>query len=167
MMRIIFLDIDGVIATDMNAFNRNNMYGVYDWCEKPVKVLKEIMDETNAEIVLSSDWRLHYDMHDMRDMMFNHGLDGSKLIGFTPYHISSAYGDAIFKGRANEIVDWIKQHTQKFNPYVEIDSVENMKWVAVDDLNMSEYLTNFVHMTNTALGLADPGKKEEMLKFLL
>lgn len=47
-MKIIFLDIDGVL-------NYENSKSKVE--EEKVKLLKEIVDKTGAEIVLSSDWR--------------------------------------------------------------------------------------------------------------
>lgn len=47
-MKIIFLDIDGVL-------NYENSKSKVE--EEKVKLLKEIVGRTDAEIVLSSDWR--------------------------------------------------------------------------------------------------------------
>lgn len=53
-MKILFLDVDGVL----NCINTKDKCGIYMGIEDAkVKVLKEIIDETNAVIVLSSDWK--------------------------------------------------------------------------------------------------------------
>ena len=54
-MKIIFLDIDGVLN-----FNgcRDKIGGVYFVNDDKIKLLKEIIDRTDAKIVLSSTWRL-------------------------------------------------------------------------------------------------------------
>ena len=54
MQKIIFLDIDGVLATP--EYLKDG-----EWALNPVKqnILKSIIDETDAKIVLSSSWRLH------------------------------------------------------------------------------------------------------------
>lgn len=53
-MKILFLDVDGVL----NCITTKDRCGIYTGIEDAkVKVLKEIIDETNALIVLSSDWK--------------------------------------------------------------------------------------------------------------
>jgi hypothetical protein len=53
-MKVIFLDIDGVLN-----FNgcRDKIGGLYFVNESKIKLLKQIVDETDAKIVLSSTWR--------------------------------------------------------------------------------------------------------------
>lgn len=53
-MKVIFLDIDGVLN-----FNgcRNKIDGVYFVNDNKIKLLKQIIDRTGAKIVLSSTWR--------------------------------------------------------------------------------------------------------------
>ena len=54
-MRIIFLDVDGVL----NSINtKDRLRGFIGIDEKCVKYLKDIIDATDAKIVLSSTWRL-------------------------------------------------------------------------------------------------------------
>ena len=58
-MRVIFLDIDGVLNHD------TSMELTKDYWTKPetylIERLKKIIDATDAKIVLSSDWRLDRD----------------------------------------------------------------------------------------------------------
>ena len=76
---IIFLDNDGVIALSNNWGGRTKKWNEYrklnpeqdmlelapvnvrfdDFDKKAVKVLNQVLQETGAEIVVSSDWRLH------------------------------------------------------------------------------------------------------------
>lgn len=50
--KIIFLDVDGVLT------HEDYLNGVEeDLDETKIKILKQIIDQTNAEIVLSSTWR--------------------------------------------------------------------------------------------------------------
>ena len=53
-MKLLFLDVDGVL----NCITTKDQCGIYMGIEDAkVKILKEIIDETGATIVLSSDWK--------------------------------------------------------------------------------------------------------------
>ena len=57
MRKIIFLDIDGVLNS-MDYFEQTkDCKGYTEINPEKVKLLKEIVDRTGAEIVLSSTWR--------------------------------------------------------------------------------------------------------------
>lgn len=57
-MKIIFLDIDGVLNSVQYDRSRTHEQGNID--ETRLPLLKEIVDETQALIVLSSSWRKHW-----------------------------------------------------------------------------------------------------------
>ena len=56
--------------------------------------------------------------------------------------------------RTMEIKHWLKDHP------------EVTHWVAVDDLNMGEELTNFILTPNDYQGIKQSGVKDKILKFL-
>ena len=58
-MKIIFLDIDGVLNSIVFDRERTNEQGNID--ETRLPLIKQILDETGALIVLSSSWRKHWD----------------------------------------------------------------------------------------------------------
>lgn len=47
-MKVIFLDFDGVITTMKSRWNL---------CKEKMELVKEIVDKTDAKIVISSSWR--------------------------------------------------------------------------------------------------------------
>lgn len=53
-MKLLFLDVDGVLNYEMCPYKLGIYYGVDP---KNVKLLREIIDATGAKIVLSSTWR--------------------------------------------------------------------------------------------------------------
>lgn len=62
-MKIIFLDIDGVLNTSETNKKRSKeqrKYGVIGIEEEKIQILKIIIDETNAKIVLNSIWNLDF-----------------------------------------------------------------------------------------------------------
>ena len=122
---------------------------------KAVAVLNFILQETGAEIIISSDWRHHYTLQEMREI-FCHNNIIKGPIGFT--NRSNTYtADNLEDGRADEILHWIKTHAWK----------DDIKWVAVDDLNMSERLhPNFVLCPREQEGIKQVGVKEKILELL-
>ncbi len=174
-MKIIFLDIDGVIATSQCWGRGNdNKWDAYMFDPKCVAVLNFILKETGAEIVLSSDWKSHYSLFEMNEIFAHNGvLKGP--ISFTP-SLKSYRGDNLEGGRSDEIHDWLKHHctsskvSQKPREY-------DIKWVAIDDLDMTEKfgdisgnyqtgLSNLVHCKRVMEGIKQSGVKEKILKFL-
>lgn len=106
-MKIIFLDIDGVL----NSHYDYERYG-FDYIDSGlVEILKGIVFATKAEIVLSSTWRLNdSDRAFVRSALRYKMLD---FVGITPYLES--------KPRAEEIKLWLEN-----NPHV-------IKYAILDD----------------------------------
>jgi hypothetical protein len=155
-MRILFLDIDGVICTSAcYGVGKDNKWDAYMFDSKCVAVLNFILQETGAEIILSSDWRHQYTLQEMREI-FAHNFVLKGPIGFTPS--SKTYtGMNLEGGRADEIEMWLKMHAWK----------GDIKWVAVDDLNMDERLfPNFVLCPREQEGIKRTGIKDKILEKL-
>jgi len=114
-MKVIFLDIDGVLNT-IDTFKRRkdiyNNYGVIipriDFYR--VKFLKEIIDKTDAKIIISSTWR-KYD-NDMKELKHVFSLFDLDIYDVTCIDISGKKGI--------EINDWLNKN--------EVDS-----FVIIDD----------------------------------
>lgn len=200
-MKVIFLDNDGVICLSNNWGGRSKKWANYrsqnpsssdsksdapvqvrfdDFDEKAVRVLNSILEETGAEIVVSSDWRFHANLDELGDYYVSQGIL-KKPISVT--HRTEDINPELWRvmrfradlelERSIEILDWLEK-----NPQV-------THWVAIDDLNMSvDYLsnhftaknpddeskpglTNFVHTPKSNEGIKQSGVKEKVLKFLL
>ena len=134
-MRIIFLDIDGVLATSAcYGRGKNNKWDAYMFDHKAVAVLNFALQETGAEIILTSDWRIQYTLQEMREI-FCHNNVIKGPIGFTPNSITYT-GMNLEGGRSDEIEMWLKIHAWK----------HDINYVVVDDINMTErFPNNFVH----------------------
>ena len=59
-MKIIFLDIDGVLNSRIYDRKRNRDE-LTDIDETRLPLVKELVAATGAKIVLSSSWRVHWD----------------------------------------------------------------------------------------------------------
>ena len=132
-MKVIFLDIDGVMNSVADGFSFTIETDLH------FNILKSIVDQTGAKIVLSSTWRLcdrDYQLVDKRLREF-----GMSLMGRTP----SLSG----KKRGDEIRAWLHEHTEVKN-FVILD----------DEGDMREFkYTNLVR-TDPMIGLRSPWARE-------
>jgi len=196
-MKVIFLDNDGVICLANNWGTRNKKrqkaglsnrvpfnelpldvrFDNFD--KKAVKILNEVLEETGAEIVVSSDWRFYATLEELGDYYLSQGIV-KKPIATTdmfkdifPREWSALRFRADLElERSMEIQHWIDNHPEVTN------------WVAVDDLNMSvEFLgsrfvasngtdgqaglTNFVLTPSDNQGIKQSGIKDKILGYLL
>ncbi len=158
-MKVLFLDHDGVIclSTEWGSRfkNKEGLDSVFDrFNEKAIKVLNEIIEATDCEIVVSSDWRFHGSLSQMRELYKVRGILKSP-IGYTDYIKSNAQD--LEHSRAQEILRWMNINDPK--------SV--MNFCAVDDLDMGIWLTeNFVHTPRSSEGIKQSGIKEKIIKIL-
>jgi hypothetical protein len=198
VMKVIFLDNDGVICLSDNwgsRFKKQNKWGgrklsmsmssipieyrFDNFDEKAVKILNEILEETDAEIVVSSDWQNFATLDELGEYYESQGII-KKPIGVT-----KEIGDVDFEKydkmpwnrdldleqhRSLEILEWLEAHE------------EVTHWVAVDDLHMGVHvenswrgaydredwgLENFVWTPRDNQGIKQSGIKDKILKFLL
>ena len=113
MKKIIFLDIDGVIATPKSV--EDGLWGLTNECQDR---LGKILSETGAKIVLSSSWRLH-NLEDTVAYMAKKGFKYCEhLIGVTirAYHyIDKKDKVHLSIPRGVEIKQWIDAHIHSNN----------------------------------------------------
>jgi len=194
-MKVIFLDHDGVIclATEWGGrFKKQQKVGrklsqsvlslpvdcrFDNFNKKAVAILNEIIEETGAEIVVSSDWKRWATCEEMGEYYEAKGIL-KKPIAYTPnLNECNWYNAGTFVWAPN----WDLEQTRaiEIKQYL-IDHPEITHWVAVDDLNMgAPYtdpdwgdmdrdwgLTNFVLTPKSREGIKQSGIKESILKFL-
>ena len=153
---IIFLDIDGVLAT-VKQFNLTNQakswlqdYDVYPFDKKCVKVFNSILRKTDVDIILSSDWRLYFSLDQLDDIFKINGVIKSP-VGITPVYPTSM--SQYEKNRAGEILK-----------YAEENDLHN--WIAIDDLPLSHWLEDHFFMCKSEWeGIKQSGLKEKILNY--
>lgn len=134
MRKVIFLDIDGVLNTKWwyTQMDRNTPKDKYGYAFDPSSVanLQKIVDETGADIVISSSWK-SFGLSELEDMWQDRGLPG-KLIDITPNSVSDEMllnADLdhmeLFSIRGMEIKEWLDKHGKKVSHYVIIDDMDN------------------------------------------
>lgn len=152
MRKVIFLDIDGVLNTGRwySKMDRNTPKDKYGYAFDPNAVanLKKIIDETGAEIVISSSWK-SFGLSELEEMWQDRVLPG-KLIGITPNTVSDEMllnADLdhmeLFSIRGMEIKEWLSK--KGISHYVIIDDMDNM---------LQEQKSHFVQ-TNPEVGITE------------
>ena len=94
-MKVIFLDFDGVLNSGDNSEVLTNMVAenpelmqmykpgiMFD--ERCVRWLEWIIRETGCKIVISSSWRLYYNLDQLQTIWNELSLPG-EIIGYTPF----------------------------------------------------------------------------------
>ena len=156
-MKVIFLDHDGVICLSTEWGSRHKRGTTFDKLNaKAVKVLNEILEETGVEIVISSDWKLHADIVELKQVYVNEGI--LKLpIDVTPKNPVHWYDvGSLENARIMEIQMYLAKHP------------EITHWVAVDDLEMFDLgKDHFVHCPKSSQGIKQSGIKDKIIKILL
>lgn len=144
-MKIIFLDIDGVLnytewyVSERNPGNINGEEGELDpLC---INRIINICNKTGAKVVISSDWRLSWYGTQMR--LARMGLDENYVIDKTPERMWFNIPN-FDRSRGAEINDWLDMHPE-CETYVIIDDRTDFK---------DNQQSFFIHI-NPYVGLTD------------
>lgn len=156
MEKIIFLDIDGVLATP--EYLKDGQ-----WALNPEKqkLLGEILAKTDAKIVLSSSWR-YSTLEKTKEHMESEGfLFNDKLIGVTIrayQYLKRETGIHLSIPRGVEIKQWIDTHIHSDNGrnWERKKLGKDFTYVILDDDYdmLLEHKDNFIR-TNSEIGLTD------------
>lgn len=194
-MKVIFLDHDGVICLSTEwggRFKKQTKVGrklsqsvmslpvdarFDNFNKKAIIVLNEILEKTDAEIVVSSDWKRWATVEELGEYYESQGIC-KKPIAFTPdLNTCTVHG---------EVFVWSPKWDLEQTRSIEIrqylhDHPEITHWVSIDDLNMGvNYkdpdwgmverdwgLSNFVLTPMSNQGIKQSGIKDKILNFLV
>jgi hypothetical protein len=189
-MKVIFLDHDGVICLSSEwggRFKKQNKwkgrklsmttlempieYRFDNFNQKAIKTLNEILEETGAEIVVSSDWKRWANVEEMGEYYESKGIIKK------PIALTTNLGQCNWYNNMTWI--WSPRWDLEMTRVIEIkqflhDHPEVTHWVAVDDLDMGKNgedwkdwgLDNFVLTPSSNEGIKQMGIKDKILKFL-
>lgn len=115
-MKIIFLDFDGVIST----YEKGWRFDV-----EKIELLKEIVDKTDAKIVVTSSWKRGFTEVDNFIKSFYNKPRNKDLKNITifDWFANSIYDITDNNGswRGDEIQRWIDKHNEEIESYVILD----------------------------------------------
>lgn len=134
MMRgkVIFIDVDGPLAwatwdegpVTIMANTSHSFNIPYSWVKEDCDALAEIIKQTDARLVVSSDWKKHFGFNQLM-MIFEHfGIGRWNLLDITThFNPHKKMSSSLEWDRVNEISIWVKT----FKP---------TNWIAIDDMNL-------------------------------
>lgn len=177
-MKIIFLDIDGVLNCEA-AYTRRLSHGFCQYKEFEIKsgekdhyqtfyppckkLINELIDKTSAKIVISSSWR-GSGLEWLRRVWAEEGMLG-EIIDVTPSFRNKDYSvprgceiDYWLQSKGFRKINWSKAEQQK---YIDESGIEN--YIIIDDDSDMLYnqRDNFVHV------LPSPRNKNGFNRFYL
>ena len=139
-MKIVFLDVDGVLNSEKShSLQDNNQHWTWnEVAEMHLVLLKEIIEETGAKIVLSSSWRLYHPFHTghktITDGLMKVLVDKLNNFGLSILDVTPEIPNVI---RGVEVATWLDEHLDIEN-YVILD----------DDADfLEEQKEHFIHTT--------------------
>lgn len=110
-MKVIFLDVDGVLNSNdyIEYTSKNNVKGILEEIDpKKIDMLKQVLNITVAKIVVSSSWRNIRKFEKLRELFFLYGI---RLDEKTPL---------IGNNRGLEIKQYLKEHAN-IEQYIILD----------------------------------------------
>lgn len=195
-MKVIFLDNDGVICLSTEwggRFKKQQEHGrkmsqsmlslpvevrFDNFNKKAIAILNSIIEETGAEIVVSSDWKRWATVEELGDYYESQGII-KRPIDSTEF-CRNLYNEGGAAHLKDEDINWSRQWMLEQERHIEIlewltRHPEVTHWVAIDDLNMAKNydgiertwgLENFVLTPRSREGIKQSGIKEKVLQFL-
>lgn len=145
-MKVIFLDVDGVLNSEddlmryrkENNINHTILYANVE--DRPLKLLKQLVDKTAAKIVVSSSWRIGCERSG-RESVFGTELYTKLVKRLKDYDMEVYDITPSLSGnsqRGDEIRQWLQTCQDEIENFVILD----------DDSDMCEFVeTNLVQTT--------------------
>jgi hypothetical protein len=149
MKNVLFLDIDGVLATeshwdeDSPIVLSTGKLVPYGWNQECCDILSEIVEQFDLDIVLSSDWRLQFDLSELKEIFKFHKMNPDRLKEVTEKNLPKKMSEwsQVEMAREREILKWVEKNQPNH-------------WVAIDDLSLIGLpKENFVMVRNSETGL--------------
>ncbi len=141
--RIVFLDFDGVLNTQtlVEASPTPHQPGADLLDPKAVARLEGLCVETASVIVLTSTWRLTFNVDELVAMLRDKGLATARIAGVTPMIPHK-------RGRGQEIQAWLDHAAESVG-------LEATGVVILDDLDDMLHLMPWLVQTTFESGLTD------------
>lgn len=154
-MKFLYTDIDYVLSLSTEIEYHNTKWGlIQEFNPKAVKIYNQILAETGALPIVTSDWRYHHSLQSLQEIFTEWAGITVAPVGVTP-EIPGIVLQRQAEWRAMEIL----AHVAEFKPDA---------WVAIDDLELSPWLKskNFVRCSSSHEGIKQSGKMHKTIQKL-
>ena len=163
-MRVIFLDIDGVLNAQDDFGGRSkpnpNVGGLWGISIAKVKRLKYIVDRTDAKLVLTSTWKKDYNkyINDHVNIFGKYLYNKLRKCDLRIFDTTERY-ETNPSDRSNGIKGWLKDHEGDVESYIILD---DDYFPGYDDKEVNPYLV----FTSICTGLTPIKARECICKLL-
>lgn len=131
--KIIFIDVDGPLAYGtwgdggVTMHDRGDEFRIpYPWVHEDCDALHKICEETNAELVISSDWRKYFSFYQLKRIFTYYGIYAPIVDTTTHQNLWNKMSrPSIEWERAAQITKWVKDN-----------KISN--WISIDDMKLNE-----------------------------
>lgn len=153
--KIIFLDVDGVLNSEEDYLSASSEELSRMSCEvfnRPLKLLKQIIDKTGAEVVISSSWRMT--LFRGTAVLYNKLINKLDEFDIKPIGVTPLLPEEN-KQRGDEICAWLKSNCNVTH-FIILD----------DDSDMCEFTKTNLIQTTYEYGLREE-HVEKAIKILM
>lgn len=144
-MKIIFLDVDGVLNSEKDLLNNSGDSEIFD---RPLNLLKKLVDSTNAKIVISSSWRIGCARSGKEsfygEQLFSVLEKRLSDVGLKVFDITPIINEPFVK-RGDEIRKWLNDTKYDIKNFVILD----------DENDMCEFTSTNLVQTSMETGLTE------------
>ena len=145
-MKVIFLDVDGVLNSEKDLLEAKEKSELFD---RPLALLKELVESTKAKIVVSSTWRIGCSKSG-RNSWYGEGIfktltDRLAEYQMEVYDITPVIIDKPGVQRGDEIRAWLENAKEEIDAFVILD----------DDADMCEFTGTNLVQTSMKTGLLE------------
>jgi len=131
--KIIFIDVDGPLAWGTWGDGRvtlddsSKTFTIpYPWVKEDCEALQKICDETNASLVVSSDWKMHFSFLQLKRIFRYYGITAPILDITTHQNLWNKMSrTSLEHERALQIAKWAKDN-----------KISN--WISIDDMRLDQ-----------------------------
>jgi len=142
-MKVVFLDIDGVMTSNSLNEEINKSTSVYTFSKGCVNALNKILESHRSKIVLTSSWRTVFDVEKQCEIFSENGVVQM------PYSQTIDLG---YENRSEEIRQYISKQKNISN------------FLILDDMEIIGFDDNFIRVDfNTGLTMEHIGKAIKIL----
>lgn len=112
-MKIVFLDVDGVICTERSCASDDSRLEVFDLVG--IRLVERLLKDSGAKLVMSSSWRLDYTREGMEEILTKNGMT------YFPWHDDWKTPTDPKGHRGREIQAWLDVHKTTVINYLILD----------------------------------------------
>jgi len=131
--KIIFIDVDGPLAYSTWDIGKVTIAGgngdftiPYPWVKEDCLALRDICDETNAELVVSSDWKMHFSFRELKHIFWHYGIT-SPIVDITTHQ-------SLWMKMSKPALEW--ERAAQITKWVKDNKISN--WISIDDMKLNE-----------------------------